>query len=167
MITLKNAREKAVNLTESKIPKVLSLHHWKNIGVISGVIDYKIDNETGGKSGLYPDYVVIEMVTAAELKGRITLKGIGEIRQEIIERLEDQGKNLEDIAGIESEAGSEILSNTNLLRKVGLIDLGYQELLKIKLMDMYLTTFWKVRNRLYNKLKEVRNNDESRRNEEV
>ena len=167
MKTLKNARKLAKEITDKSIPKPTTLRNWNAKSVISEPIEYENKGAGGGRVGLYPDFIVLEIATAAELKGQITLKKIGEARQEIIKRLEDQGKSLEYIAGIGSEKGSEILSNINLLKDVGLIDLGYQELLKMKLIDMYLTTFWEVRNKLYNQLKEVRNNDESRRNEEV
>ena len=166
MITLKDARDKAAILTKSKIPAVLSLHHWKNIGVISGVVDYSIDDKTGGKSGLYPDYVVIEIATAAELRKEITLKKIGEVRAAIIEKLKDQDKDLEDIASIGSGAGMDIISEKSL-EEVGLINLDYQELLMFKLMDTYIRTFWKMRNKLFNQSKEVENNGDTIRSEKV
>ena len=150
LITLDKARNKAVKLTDKDIPATLSLHNWKKAGAISGVIDYKIDNKTGGKSGLYPDYVVIEIATAAELKEEITLKKVGEVRAIVVEKLEEGGKTLGDIVNVGSGAGIDATSN-KLLGEVGLIDLGYEELLMFKLMDKYIRTFYKVRNKLFNK----------------
>ena len=166
MITLKDARDKAAILTKSKIPAALSLHHWKNIGVISGVVDYSIDDKTGGKSGLYPDHVVIEIATAAELRKEITLKKIGEVRAAIIEKLKDQDKDLEDIASIGSDAGLDIISEKSL-EEVELINLDYQDLLVLKLMDTYIRTFCKMRNKLFNQSKEVENNGDTIRSEKV
>ena len=148
MKTLKNAREIAKKMTCKNIPKPTTLHDWKARGIISDPIDYDNKGAGGGRVGLYPDYVVIEIVTAAELREEITLKKIGEARKNIIKKLKEENESLEDVSKVGSGAGMNIISN-KLLDEIGIIDLDYDELLKMKLMDKYIRTFWKVRNRIF------------------
>ena len=92
MLTLSEARDKAAELTSAKIPATLSLHNWKNAGAISGAADYKINSETGGKSGLYPDYIVIEIAIAAVLKEKLTLKRIAKARSLFMDMAAEEGQ---------------------------------------------------------------------------
>ncbi|MFW6311200.1 MAG: hypothetical protein ACOC1K_03080 [Nanoarchaeota archaeon] len=70
MITLKKAREIAVNITndEYDIPQVRSLHNWISKELISSVKGYEQKGKRGGRIGLYDDSLPIQIAIVAELK---------------------------------------------------------------------------------------------------
>ena len=92
MLTLSEAREKAAELIDEKIPSTLSLHNWKAKGVISEPVDYENKGAAGGRVGFYPNYVIIEIAIAAVLKEKLTLKRIAKARSLFIDMAAEEGQ---------------------------------------------------------------------------
>ena len=120
MITLKNAKYKAEEITNAKIPKFLSLHNWKNAGVISKPESYINDSDTGGRSGIFPNKIVIEIVVAAELKEKYSLKQIAKARSDLLNGL-DNIKKLKNNELINEIIKEDISINTAPERLMGII----------------------------------------------
>ncbi|MFW6025876.1 MAG: hypothetical protein ACOCRX_05985 [Candidatus Woesearchaeota archaeon] len=82
MLTLKEARKIAVNLTNDKfdIPQANSLRQWTNKDIISGVEKFDQKGRGGGRIGLYDDSLPIQISIISELKEifgfKITFKAV-------------------------------------------------------------------------------------------
>ena len=90
MYKLKPAIKKAGELSEkAKDLKRAAVSNWAREGIISGIVDYEIDENTGGRSGLYPDSLPIEIAVTAELKKDYKLSKIKTAREEAQAHLKD------------------------------------------------------------------------------
>ena len=116
LITLDKARDKAVKLTDKDIPATLSLHNWKNAGLISKRSDFKIDSETGGKSGLYPDYIVLEIAIAAELKKNYKIDEIAAARAKFMKLFQERLNKGERLSATSEEIGRKRKENEYILK---------------------------------------------------
>jgi len=91
MIKIKAAMKKAAGLSEkAKNLKKRTVNRWSKEGIISEVQDYEVSKQTGGRSGLYPDDLPIEIAVAAELKGKYKLDLIVKVRKNIKESIKQK-----------------------------------------------------------------------------
>lgn len=78
-----------------EIPSSISLHNWKQKGIITGVLDYRQKGQGGGRVGLYHETLPIQIATAAELKMKYTLSEIAEVTKEILPHVVDDDRHIE------------------------------------------------------------------------
>ena len=102
MITLKEAREIAVKITDNitigiNIPQANSLRKWTSKGIISGVNSYDQKGSRGGRVGLYHDTLPIQIAIVSELKGIFGFKITSEATKGIPKYIEKEDLEIEEI----------------------------------------------------------------------
>jgi len=96
-LTIKEAKEKATKIT-GNIPTIGTLRNWVNKGLLSGTVDYINRGKAGGRIGLYPESLPIEIATAIDLKGQgYTIGEIAKVRKEIIKELRNMQNEITSI----------------------------------------------------------------------
>ena len=95
MYRIKEAIKIAGELNEeAKSLKRPTVSNWAREGVISGIVDYEFEETSGGRSGLYPDDLPVEIAVAAKLKKKYKLNLIAKARQNVKEIIKEKyGKN--------------------------------------------------------------------------
>ena len=85
MITLKEARELAENITDkdTKIPKPSGLRDWISKDLLSSYERIKEGGRGNGRIGLYDDSLPVQIAVTAKLKENYTLKEIAETAENI------------------------------------------------------------------------------------
>ena len=113
-LTLKEAKEKATKIT-GNIPTIGTLRNWVNKGLISSPVDYINRGKAGGRIGLYPGSLPVEIAVAIDLKNKdFEIKEIAEVRKEIIEDLRLEEKNqMETKINLEK-----LIQDLNSLKKI-------------------------------------------------
>ena len=103
MIRIKAAMKLAAELHEAaeNLPKS-TVNRWSRKGIVSKLADYQMENDTGGRSGLYPDRLPIEIALTAHLKQAYKLSQIKQARELFINKLN---------AGLNIDAAIEELEN--------------------------------------------------------
>ena len=96
-LTLKEAKEKATKIT-GNIPTIGTLRNWVNKGLISSPVDYINRGKAGGRIGLYPGSLPVEIATAIYLKSEgYKIGEIAQVRKEIIKGLRNMSNEIEDM----------------------------------------------------------------------
>jgi len=86
-LTLEEAKERANKITND-VPTKETLRNWVNKGLLSGTVDYINKGKAGGRVGLYPDSLPIEIATAIYLKNKdFKISDIAQARKVLIARL--------------------------------------------------------------------------------
>ena len=116
MITIKEAKNKAEKLI--KVPSLSTLGDWVSKEYISGPIDFICKGRAGGRKGLYPDNLPVQIAVTQELKTDYKLSEIGEARKKLSglnlkyfngsEKLTRQWGNIKDPEKRVKELGDEI-----------------------------------------------------------
>jgi len=91
MVTFKEARKLAKEITSHKIPILRTLHNWRLDDLLSDPIDFK--NDGNGRIGFYPDYLPIEIASNVEMKKDYKMSEIKEARKEFIKEAQPKIKN--------------------------------------------------------------------------
>ena len=88
-LTLKEAKEIANKITNN-VPTVETLRNWVNKGLLSGTVDYINKGKAGGRIGLYPGSLPIEIATSIYLKNRgFKISDIAQARKMLVARLKE------------------------------------------------------------------------------